>query len=88
MVKVSELCGVEYYWFQITFVDSNSGQSIWDNFTNTTRISPGSAMNASYVRYSILDDYSAIETGDLAADSYYKSDLDVQVIMLCFGGWF
>nr|XP_026692500.1 uncharacterized protein LOC104266271 isoform X3 [Ciona intestinalis] len=55
------------------------GPSIWDSFTQDKgRIPVSVNMNSSHVMESITDDLSGLSTGNVACDSYYKTEYDVQ----------
>nr|XP_039253969.1 uncharacterized protein LOC120331019 [Styela clava] len=73
----SSAYGVEGAWNL-----EGKGENIWDTFTHASdsSIPISEEMNSTYIPYSILDDYSSLKTGDIACDSYYKVDPDIQLL--------
>lgn len=57
-----------------------SGPSVWDNFTQQVGNIPQSdLLQSTHVQESIIDNNSSLYTGNVAADSYFKTAYDAQV---------
>jgi len=57
-----------------------TGKSIWDTFSQASgNIPHPQNLSSVYIPTSVTDDGSSFYTGNVAADSYYKTEFDAQV---------